>query len=77
MGNMEELIGYLIGIAIVVAAIIAFIVYIVLPFVGFVLAIGALLALGITVVGALNGVFTGMIHFIEVFREAHESLNHR
>ena len=71
---MEEMIGYLIAIAVVLFLLYLLIVYVILPAIGIVLGIGLVILGGITLVGVVSGFAVGFKNFVEVLIEAHGRL---
>ena len=67
---MEELIGYLL----LAAAAIAIIVYVVIPIIGALLAIGGVILGVIALAGLVSGLAVGIANFFIVLKEAHDSL---
>ena len=67
---MEELAVYLA----IAAAVIFFIVYVVLPIIGILLAIGGVILGIISLAGFVSGLGVGITNFFAVLQEAHESL---
>ena len=67
---MEELAVYLA----IAAAVILFIVYVVLPIIGILLAIGGVILGIISLAGFVSGLGVGITNFFAVLQEAHESL---
>lgn len=59
---------------VVIGLVVAFVVYVVLPILGILLAIGLLIAGGIAFAGFISGVFLGIKNFFEVLQEAHKKL---
>lgn len=74
---MDEGMGYLIGIGIVLFLLYLFVVYIVLPIVGIVVAIGAILMTTIAGAGTVKGTYIGLKNFIKTFNEANKELANR
>lgn len=68
---MDDLIGILIG----VVAFLAFVVYIVLPIIGGILAIGAALLVLAALAGSLSGMAVGVRNFWKLIKAAHDESN--
>ena len=64
---MDECLGWAIGIIVIVALAIAFIVYVVLPLSTFIL-------LGIGIAGAVSGAGVALYNFYQVLIEAHKTV---
>ncbi len=74
---MEELIVWLIGIAIALVLLYFFVVYIVLPVIGIILVISGIALAGVAVFGALSGIIIGTRNFFETLTNAHRALKTR
>jgi len=71
---MEKLFVYLIAIGVVLYVIYLIIVYIVVPILGILFAIGLLIIGGIALAGFVSGIYLGIKNFFEVLQEAHSKL---
>lgn len=71
---MEEGLLYLIIIGVVLYLLYLFIVYVILPIAGFLLASGIGLMVVITGTGVVSGLFVGIKNFANILLEAHKEL---
>ncbi len=71
---MDEAIGYLIAIGVILVLLYLLIVYVILPITGILLGIGVVLLAAISAVGFVSGILVGIKNFFEIVIEAHQRL---
>jgi len=71
---LEDVIGYLIAIGVILYLLTLLIVYVILPIAGILLGIGVVLLAGISAVGFVSGILVGMKNFFQIVLEAHQRL---
>jgi len=71
---LEDVIGYLIAIGVILYLLTLLIVYVILPIAGILLGIGVVLLAEISAVGFVSGILVGMKNFFQIVLEAHQRL---